>query len=69
MHRPARLDSRAGKRQEDLREGIETVGADTPVGRRLEDTRRFYQFIHNEMPRLLKRWREVRSESAAGEDG
>jgi len=54
--------------QEDMREGIE-VGAGTPAGRRLEETRRFYQFIHDEMPRLLERWREVQSESAAGEDG
>ena len=53
--------------QEDLREGIEAIGADTPAGRRLEETRRFYQFIHEETPRLLERWREVRSQSDAGE--
>jgi DNA-binding transcriptional regulator GbsR (MarR family) len=47
--------------QDDLKEGIEAVGADTPAGERLEETRRFYRFIHEEMPGLLKRWREVRS--------
>jgi DNA-binding transcriptional regulator GbsR (MarR family) len=51
----------------DLQEGIEAVGADTPAGRRLEDTRQFYKFVHDEMPRLLERWREVRAQSAAEE--
>jgi hypothetical protein len=51
--------------QEDLRKGIEAVGADTPAGRRLEETRRFYQFVHEEMPRLLERWREIRSDGGS----
>jgi len=53
--------------QEDMRGGIEAVGADTPAGRRLEETRRFYAFLLDEMPRLMERWRKVRSESAADE--
>src|SRR5215211_2416403 len=53
--------------QEDMREGIEAVGADTPAGRRLEETRRFYAFLLDEMPLLMERWRKVRSESAAEE--
>ena len=55
-----RRDAMLVRWQEDLREGIEAIGADTPAGKRLEETRRFYQFIHEEMPRLLERWREVR---------
>jgi DNA-binding transcriptional regulator GbsR (MarR family) len=51
--------------QEDMWEGIEAVGADTPAGRRLEETRRFYAFLLDEKPRLMERWRKVRSESAA----
>jgi DNA-binding transcriptional regulator GbsR (MarR family) len=47
--------------QEDLREGTEVVGAETPAGKRLEDTRRFYEFLHGEVPRLMDRWREQRS--------
>jgi DNA-binding transcriptional regulator GbsR (MarR family) len=62
-----RRDAMLLRWQEDLREGIEAIGADTPAGRRLEETRRFYQFIHEETPRLLERWREVRSQSDAGE--
>jgi DNA-binding transcriptional regulator GbsR (MarR family) len=55
--------------QEELREGIEAVGADTPAGKRLEETRRFYEFIHRELPLLLEKWRKLRSESAAEEAG
>ena len=64
-----RRDAMLVRWQEDLREGIEAVGADTPAGKRLEETRRFYQFVHEETPRLLERWREVRSQSAVGESG
>src|SRR5215207_995491 len=64
-----RRDAMLVRWQEDLREGIEAIGADTPAGKRLEETRRFYQFVHEETPRLLERWREVRSESGAGEGG
>ena len=56
-----RRDAMLVRWQEDLWEGIEAIGADTPAGKRLEETRRFYQFIHEETPRLLERWREVRS--------
>src|SRR5215211_245318 len=55
--------------QEDLREGIEVVGADTPAGKRLEETRRFYEFVHEELPMLLEKWRKVRSELASDEAG
>lgn len=63
-----RRDAMLVRWQEDLREGIEATGADTPAGRRLEETRRFYEFIHGEMPRLLERWREIRTRSAAEGD-
>lgn len=63
-----RRDAMLMRWQENLREGIEAIGADTPAGRRLEETRQFYAFVHAEMPRLLSRWREVRSEAAADEN-
>jgi DNA-binding transcriptional regulator GbsR (MarR family) len=55
--------------QEDLREGIEAVGADTPAGKRLEETRRFYEFMHGGLPLLIEKWRKLRSESAADKAG
>ena len=60
-----RRDEMLMRWQEDLREGIDVVGADTPAGKRLEETRRFYAFIHEELPMLMEKWRKVRSESAA----
>jgi DNA-binding transcriptional regulator GbsR (MarR family) len=44
------------------REGIEALGADTPAGRRLMETLAFYEFIHEEMPAMLARWRERRAD-------
>lgn len=63
-----RRDAMLMRWQEDLQEGIEAIGADTPAGRRLGETRRFYKFIHEEIPQLLERWREIRAQSAAEED-
>jgi hypothetical protein len=39
------------------REGVDVVGADTRAGRRLEETARFFEFLINEMPGVLERWR------------
>ena len=64
-----RRDEMLVRWQEDLREGIEAVGADTPAGKRLEETRRFYEFVHEELPMLLEKWRKVRSELASDEAG
>jgi DNA-binding transcriptional regulator GbsR (MarR family) len=44
-----------------LREGVDALGPDTPAGRRLADTLEFFAFLHEEMPRLLERWRERRA--------
>ena len=39
------------------REGVDAVGVDTRAGRRLEETARFFEFLINEMPGVLDRWR------------
>ena len=39
------------------REGVDVVGADTRAGARLEQTARFFEFLINEMPSVLERWR------------
>jgi DNA-binding transcriptional regulator GbsR (MarR family) len=49
--------------QNDLVAGIEAVGSDTPAGERLEETRRFFAFLHQEVPKMLDKWREVRAVS------
>ena len=39
------------------REGVDVVGPETRAGRRLEETARFFEFLMNEMPDVLERWR------------
>jgi predicted transcriptional regulator len=39
------------------REGVDVVGVETRAGARLEETARFFEFLINEMPRILERWR------------
>lgn len=53
--------------QRDLEEGIAAVGADTLAGRRLEENRRFFAFLHDELPRVMEKWREIQARSADGE--
>lgn len=40
------------------REGIDALGADTPAGRRLTETVTFFEFVQEQVPRLLKEWDE-----------
>jgi len=43
-----------------LAEGVALVGADTPAGRRLEETQEFFAFFRAELPALLERFRATR---------
>jgi DNA-binding transcriptional regulator GbsR (MarR family) len=44
-----------------MREGMVVLGPDTPAGQRVDDTRAFFEFLQDEMPLLVKRWREYRT--------
>ncbi len=48
--------------EQGIEEGIAIVGADTPAGARLDETRRFFRFIRGEFPGLMRKWREVRAQ-------
>ncbi|WP_353943349.1 MarR family transcriptional regulator [Streptomyces sp. HUAS MG91] len=49
------------KRWEDaLREGVDTIGADSPAGRRLAETLAFFEFVQVELTAMMERWREHR---------
>jgi predicted transcriptional regulator len=37
-------------------EGVAVVGADTPAGRRLQETAEFFAFLDAEYPALMERW-------------
>lgn len=43
-----------------LREGVESLGADTPAGRRLAETQAFFEFIDGEIALMMGRWRAHR---------
>ncbi|MET0133676.1 MAG: MarR family transcriptional regulator [Kibdelosporangium sp.] len=45
-----------------LNEGVEVLGENTPAGRRMAETLAFFEFIHREMPLMLDRWHEYRTE-------
>lgn len=45
-----------------LRDGLDALGTDTPAGERIAETIRFVEFIESELPELLKRWQERRSD-------
>lgn len=39
-----------------LREGVDSLGAATPAGRRLAETLAFFEFIDGEITRMMQRW-------------
>jgi len=45
---------------EALAEGVKIVGAGAPAGRRLEESREFFAFLHDEMVQMMDRWRQRR---------
>ncbi|MFK0141307.1 GbsR/MarR family transcriptional regulator [Streptomyces murinus] len=51
------------KRWEDaLREGVTSLGADTPAGRRLAEPLAFFEFIERDVAEMMERWRAYRDE-------
>ncbi|MGW6907112.1 GbsR/MarR family transcriptional regulator [Streptomyces sp. NPDC054940] len=46
-----------------LREGVTSLGADTPAGRRLAETLAFFEFIEGEIAAMMERWREHREKT------
>ena len=44
------------------REGIDVLGRDTPAGARMAETVAYFEFLQAELPALLARWQEVRTE-------
>ncbi|MEV5436625.1 MarR family transcriptional regulator [Streptomyces sp. NPDC052682] len=55
------------KRWEDaLREGITSLGPQTPAGRRLAETLAFFEFIERDVAEMMERWRVYRAERFGG---
>jgi DNA-binding transcriptional regulator GbsR (MarR family) len=49
-----------------LREGVQVVGRKTPAGARLAETLEFFEFMQDELPAMLARWRARRRAQSAG---
>jgi DNA-binding transcriptional regulator GbsR (MarR family) len=60
----ARRDEMVARWLVDLEDGVKAVGPDTAAGARLEETRQFFAYLLDEVPRMLDRWRARRG--AAG---
>jgi DNA-binding transcriptional regulator GbsR (MarR family) len=45
-----------------MAEGTKIVGPDSQVGRRLEQSCQFFEFLRDELPELMRRWREYQRE-------
>ena len=45
-----------------LREGVSSLGADTPAGRRMAETLAFFEFVEGEVAAMMERWRVHRRE-------
>ncbi|MGV9785809.1 GbsR/MarR family transcriptional regulator [Streptomyces sp. NPDC003435] len=48
--------------EEALREGITSLGPETPAGRRLTDTLEFFEFIEKDLAGIMERWRAHRDQ-------
>ena len=48
--------------EEALSEGVASLGSHTPAGRRLAETLAFFEFVQQEIPALMARWRAHREE-------
>ncbi|OUC96133.1 GbsR/MarR family transcriptional regulator [Streptomyces swartbergensis] len=46
-----------------LREGVTSLGADTPAGRRMSETLAFFEFLESELAELMERWRVHREKT------
>ncbi|QFU85570.1 GbsR/MarR family transcriptional regulator [Amycolatopsis sp. YIM 10] len=57
-----RKDSIYQQLSEVLGRGVDAVGHDTPAGKRIAETRAFFEFIGKEIPVLIDRWRQEKHE-------
>jgi DNA-binding transcriptional regulator GbsR (MarR family) len=54
----ANRDTQMKAWSEVMAEGVAAVGADTKAGRRLETTRRFFEFLREQIPDLMREYQE-----------
>ncbi|WP_017615694.1 hypothetical protein [Nocardiopsis salina] len=47
-------------------EGVAILGADSPAGRRLDETRRFFAFMREEIKESMAKWQRLQASGRAG---
>jgi DNA-binding transcriptional regulator GbsR (MarR family) len=57
-HREKQMDEWA----QAMAEGAAAVGLDTKAGWRLDMSRQFFEFLRDQLPELMKKWREYQAE-------
>lgn len=53
-------DANLARWQQASEDGARLLGTDTMAGARFDETRRFFEFLRVELPRLMDRWHESR---------
>ncbi|MFI7499072.1 GbsR/MarR family transcriptional regulator [Streptomyces sp. NPDC049687] len=51
-----------------LREGVASLGASTPAGRRMAETLAFFEFVEGEVSAMMERWRVHRQQIFGDQD-
>lgn len=49
--------------EQTLRVGVDSLGAETPGGRRIAETLAFFEYLEGELTRLMDRWHEERAKT------
>ncbi|MFJ4513120.1 GbsR/MarR family transcriptional regulator [Streptomyces sp. NPDC088817] len=49
-----------------LRDGVASLGVETPAGRRLAETLAFFEFIEQDVAGMMERWRHYQEQNAHG---
>ena len=49
-----------------MHEGVAQLGPDTPAGQRLQETAEFLEFLREELPAIMEKWRERQESKVAG---
>jgi hypothetical protein len=47
--------------EEALADGVAALGTDSPAGRRLEESRDFFEFLEGEVKGIVERWKQRRA--------
>ena len=60
-----RKDAALASWERSLAEGVDVLGASTPAGKRLAETRLFFAFVRGEFPALIAKWKRLRKRERA----